>query len=62
MTQKASMESMSHTLDNPSFVSDLPNIVPSSQASINNQSVYLKPTERKTFLKIISSLYKKLKE
>jgi len=45
------MESMSHTLDNPSFISDLPNIVPSSQASINNQSAYLKPTERKTFLK-----------
>jgi len=45
------MESIFHTLDNPSFVADLPNIVPSSQASINNQSAYLKPTERKTYLK-----------
>ncbi|XP_011699769.1 PREDICTED: NADPH oxidase 5 [Wasmannia auropunctata] len=47
VAQKASMESIpnTHSLDNPSFVSDLSNTVSPSHASFNNQSAYLKATE-----------------
>ncbi|XP_039306624.1 NADPH oxidase 5 isoform X2 [Solenopsis invicta] len=50
MKRKSLLESIphTHTLDNPTFVSDLSNVVSSSYATINNESAHLRTTTEHT--------------